>query len=79
MGLINLTPHTLNLHSGGYYGSEVFVLQPVGPAPRLVEETAPAGVAYPHRRDLYYPYPLVRDDSGRIIGASGLGQVPASL
>lgn len=43
MGLINLTPHTLNLHSGGYYGSEVLVLQPVGPAPRLVEETAPAG------------------------------------
>ena len=31
--------------------------------------------AAPGRRDLYYPYPLVRDSSGRIVGAAGLAQV----
>lgn len=31
----------------------------------------------PHRRDLFYPYPQLRDKGGNIIGAAGFAQVPA--
>ena len=37
---------------------------------RMVAEAAP------HRRDLLIPHGLVRDDAGRVIGCSALGQVP---
>src|SRR5690554_1022699 len=32
--------------------------------------------AAPHRRDLVIPHGLVRDDAGRVVGCSALGQVP---
>lgn len=35
-------------------------------------------LAFPQRRDLTFPYPLVRDEKGRVAYATGLGQVPAS-
>src|SRR5690606_27309669 len=38
---------------------------------RMVAEAAP------HRRDLVIPHGLVRDDAGRVVGCSALGQVPA--
>src|SRR5690554_3370931 len=38
---------------------------------RMVAEAAP------HRRDLVIPHGLVRDDVGRVVGCSALGQVPA--
>lgn len=31
----------------------------------------------PHRRDLFYPHPQLRDKGGNIIGAAGFAQVPA--
>lgn len=37
---------------------------------RMVAEAAP------HRRDLLVPHGLVRDDAGRVVGCSALGQVP---
>lgn len=37
---------------------------------RMVAEAAP------HRRDLVIPHGLVRDDTGRVVGCSALGQVP---
>lgn len=37
---------------------------------RMVAEAAP------HRRDLVIPHGLVRDDAGRVVGCSALGQVP---
>lgn len=31
--------------------------------------------AHPLRKDLVFPYPLIRDESGRVIGCSGFGMV----
>lgn len=31
--------------------------------------------AFPERRDFFFPYDLLRDDAGNVIGAAALGQV----